>query len=238
MLRALAHPLSLLVLAGSFLIGVVLHGWVQSLVADRFGDRRPRLEGRIGIDPKRHVDPFGTVAVLLSGIGWGKPVDLPVGLRRRTAQVFVALSGPLVNLLLGVGTLLLWRALFGPAGGSKGGPAAFVAATQGPFLLLQQGITLSVTALSTAVLLFGLVQLYLGALTLVPLPPLDGGNLLFALGPRSPGWHKAQYQLVERNIGLVVLLVLLLIPIGGPIPLLPEVLDSILTPLVRVITGG
>jgi Zn-dependent protease len=237
-LRALAHPLSLLVLVAAFVVGIVLHGWVQALVADRFGDRRPRLEGRLNPSPKRHVDPFGAVAVLLSGVGWGRPVDLPTGFRRRTAQVVVALSGPLVNLLLGVGVLLLWRVGFGPVGSASGGPVAFLANQVGPFHFLQEGASLTETGLSSAVFLFGCVQLYLGALTLVPLPPMDGGNLLFALGPRSPGWHKAQHHLVERNIGLVALLALLLIPLGGNVPILPQVLDSVLTPLVRVITGG
>lgn len=235
MLRALAHPLSLLVLALAFVVGVVLHGWVQSLIADRFGDRRPRMEGRINVDPKRHVDPFGAVAVLLAGLGWGKPVDLPVGLRRRTAQLVVGLSGPLVNIALGVGVLALWRVLFGPAAGTG---VSYFATQAGPFYFLQHGASLSVDGASTSVFLFGCVQLYLGVLTLVPLPPLDGGNLLLALAPRTGGWQKAQYQLVERNIGVVALLALLLIPLGGPVPILPQVLDSILTPLVRVVTGG
>ncbi|MCW2544160.1 MAG: peptidase [Frankiales bacterium] len=238
MLRALAHPLSLLVLAASFLVGIVLHGWVQALVADRFGDRRPRLEGRLNPSPKRHVDPFGAVAALLSGVGWGRPVDLPTGIRRRTAQVVVALSGPAVNLALGAGILALWRVGFGPAGSASGGSVAYVATQVGAFGFLQQGTSLSVAGLPTAVFLFGCAQLYFGALTLVPLPPMDGGNLLFALGPRSPAWHKAQHHLVERNLGLVALLALLLIPLGGNVPILPQVLDSVLTPLVRVITGG
>lgn len=230
MLRALAHPLSLLVLLASFVVGVVLHAWVQALLADRFGDRRPRLEGRLRPDPQRHIDPFGAVAALLAGIGWGRPVDLPAGARRRTAQVVVALAGPMVNLGLGVGALALWRVAFGPAGGTGLGQI-------GAFFFLQHGASLAGDAASTTLLLFGFVQLYLGALTLFPLPPLDGGNLLLAVAPRTLGWQKAQYQLVERNLGVLALLVLLLIPLGGG-PILPEVLDSILTPLVRALTGG
>lgn len=233
MLRALAHPLSLLVLALAFVVGVVLHASVQAIVAGRFGDRRPRLEGRTRPDPARHLDPFGAVAVLLAGLGWGKPVDLPVGLRRRTAQVVVGLSGPLVNIALGLGVLALWGALFDAGSGIR----AFALIT-GPFYFLQHGASLSVDGASTAVFLFGCVQLYLGVLTLVPLPPLDGGHLLFALGPRTASWQKAEHQLVERNFGVVALLALLLIPLGGAVPILPQVLDSILTPLVRVVTGG
>jgi hypothetical protein len=56
-LRALAHPLSLLVLVGSFVVAVTLHGWVQALVARVFGDRRPSSERRTRPEPQRHLDP-------------------------------------------------------------------------------------------------------------------------------------------------------------------------------------
>ena len=79
---------------------------------------------------------------------------------------------------------------------------------------------------------------FVAALSLVPLPPLDGGRLLFALAPRTPGWQKAEYQLDERNIGVAVLLALLLIPLGGPQALLPVLLDTVVGPLVDLVTGG
>jgi membrane-associated protease RseP (regulator of RpoE activity) len=77
-----------------------------------------------------------------------------------------------------------------------------------------------------------------GLLSLVPIPPMDGGRLLFGLAPRTPGWQKAEYQLDERNIGIAVLLALLLIPLGGPQALLPTILDTLAGPLVRLVTGG
>ena len=86
--------------------------------------------------------------------------------------------------------------------------------------------------------MLGLMNVYVGALSLVPLPPLDGGRLLFALGPRTAGWQKAEYQLDERNIGVAVLLALLLIPLGGPQALLPTLLDTLAGPLVRLVTGA
>jgi membrane-associated protease RseP (regulator of RpoE activity) len=86
--------------------------------------------------------------------------------------------------------------------------------------------------------MLGLMHVYVGALSLVPLPPLDGGRLLFALAPRSPGWQKAEHQLDERGIGIAVLLALLLIPLGGPQALLPVLLDTIVGPLADLATGG
>jgi Zn-dependent protease len=224
-LYALAHPAALGVLLLSFVGGITLHGWVQSVVADRLGDRRPRQEGRVKPDPRRHLDPFGCVAAAISGLGWARPAEV-LDRRRRGAALAVTLAGPVANLLLGAGLLLAFRATadFGIDGGLAS--------------LLQHGVSLSPAPGQIALLLGGASQLYLGALSLVPLPPLDGGRLLFALSPRTPGWQKAQHYLVEQNIGIAVLLALLLIPLGGPLPLLPQVLDAVLGPLIKVLTGG
>jgi Zn-dependent protease len=140
----------------------------------------------------------------------------------------VSLAGPAVNIVLGAGLLLAWRFAYGP-----GDPFAF---TGGAAYVLQHGVELR--GLGDVLLLVGASQLYLGVLSLVPLPPLDGGRLLFGLAPRTHGWLRAEHQLVERNIGVAILLALLLIPLGGPVPLLPDLLDTVLSPLLRVLCGG
>jgi Zn-dependent protease len=220
-LRSLDDPFSFVVLVASYVIAVTAHGWLQSVVADRAGERRARLEGRLSPDPRRHVDPFGAVAGLIAGVGWAKPVELPPR-SRRGKLVTVALAGPAVNLVLGLGALVVCRVLVGAV------PASAT--------ILQYGVGGDVGP--RVALLFGLMNLYVGVLSLVPLPPMDGGRLLFGLGPRSPGWQKAEYYLVEQNVGLVALLVLLLLPLGGPQALLPMVLESIVEPLARLVTGG
>jgi Zn-dependent protease len=223
-LYALGDPLSLVLLVVSFLVALTLHGWVQCLVADRTGDRRPRLEGRLRPDPRHHVDPFGAVAGLISGLGWARPVDTPPR-SRRGAVLAVMLAGSVVNIVLGLACLLLFRVLAG-----AGLPAVSAS-------LLQHGTGGGALELR-ATLLFGLMNVYIGLLSLVPVPPLDGGRLLFALAPRTAGWQKAEYHLVEQNIGVAVVLVLLLLPLGGPQALLPTLLDIIVSPLVRLVTGG
>lgn len=160
----------------------------------------------------------------MSGLGWARPTPVR-DTRRRSLLWAVCLAGPAVNLLLGAATLLVWRFAYGP-----GDPLAGGAAYQ-----LQHGWPLDG---SWVLLLVGASQLYLGALSLVPLPPLDGGWLLFGLAPRTHGWQRAEHELVERNIGIVVLLALLVIPLGGPVPLLPQLLDTVLSPLLSALTGG
>ncbi len=228
MLYALAHPFSLLVLLTSFVVGISLHGWVQSVVADRLGDRRPRQEGRLQPDPRRQVDPIGAVGAGLAGLGWTRPVDIQ-DRKRRGAVLAVTLSGPAVNLILGAGLIVGFRFAYGAA------PLGNLPMAT----LLREGLPQGGGALgATALLLGGLSQLFLGGLSLIPLPPLDGGRLLFALGPRNPGWQKAEHYLIEQNIGVAVVLVLLLLPLGGGVPPLPALLEIVLRPLVTLLAGG
>ena len=160
----------------------------------------------------------------VSGLGWGVPVEIPR--RHAGSAVLVALAGPAVNLALGAAALLTFGIVYG---------GVDIAA---PSLLVQRGSESGGQPVELALLLVGLSQLALGVLSLVPLPPLDGGRLLFALAPRSRGWQQAEYRLVEQNIGLAVVLALLIIPLGGPQPLLPQLLDLVLAPLTKVLTGG
>jgi Zn-dependent protease len=226
-LYALAHPLSLVLLLLSFVVGITLHGWVQSLVADRLGDRRPRMEQRLRPDPQRQIDPIGAVAAALSGLGWVRPVELP-DRRRRGAVWLVALSGPATNLILGVGLLVGYRLLYGTVQVSD---LSYV---------LQHGLAISSSAFGeAALLLVGGSQVYLGALSLIPLPPLGGGRLLFSLAPLTQGWQKARYYLVEQNIGVGITLVLLIIPLGSRnTPLLLFVLDKVLQAPLKLVLGG
>ena len=224
MLFALAHPAALAVLVASFVIGLTLRGSVEALLARAFGDPRPAQEGRLKPDPRRQVEPFGVVAGLIGGLGWSRPVDL-LRPRRKGPLLAVTLGGPAVNVALGVGLLIAWRVTNGPGDPLNGGAARY----------LQTG---DLDLAGSALLLAGASQLYLGVLALVPLPPLEGGRLLFGLAPRTGGWLRAEYQLVERNIGVAVLLALLLIPLGGPVPVLPSLLDTFLSPLLSLQCGA
>ncbi len=219
MLYALGDPLSFLVLGVSFVVACTLAGWVQALVAGR----RPSSEGlpdprRLRPDPRVHLDPFGCVAAALTGLGWHRAVPLPRGSR----TTLVALAGPGVLLLVGGACLAGFGALEGQAEADTG--------------LLRSGVE-GLPVGPRVLLLVGLVHLFVGLLSLVPLPPLDGGRLLFARAPRSRGWQQAEDYLVNRNIGTVAVLVLLLLPLAGQQPLLLAVLSEVGRPLVRLLTG-
>jgi Zn-dependent protease len=219
-LYALADPLSFLVLVAAFVLACTLSGWTASLLA-RAGGRPLEDPSRRRPDPRRHLDPFGCVAAAITGVGWPRAVTAPRGASRGRGAL-VALGGPLVLLLVAAACLV--------------GAGLRTGAVEADTTVLQGGVS-GLPLLPRVLLLVGLVHLFVGLLGLVPLPPLDGGRLLFALAPRTLGWQRAEHQLVERNLGVAAVLVLLLLPLAGRLPLLLALLSAAGRPLVRLLTG-
>ncbi len=228
MLYALGTPLALVALLVGFVAGVVAHGTAQALTAARLGDRGAGA-GRTRPKPGRHLDPFGAIAAAIAGLGWGKPLELR---RQRFASpgrfVAAVLAGPVANLLLAAAAVGGYLALGGPLGPLGALPISGVV----------RGQLIPTDPAEQVLLLFGIENLGMALLSLVPLPPLDGGRLLFGLGPRSSGWQRAEYYLVEQNYGLVALLVLLVLPLGSGVPPLLYLLDTVARPLLGLIPGA
>lgn len=220
MLYALGDPVSFLLLLAATVVALTLHGWVSALVTARTGDGRLRPEGRLRPDPRRQIDPFGAIAALVGGAGWSARVRTP-DRRRRGALLASCLAGAVVLLVVGAAALLAFSLLGSVAVGS------------GSAQLLRSGVS-GLPLGQRALLLGGLVHLCDAVLSLVPLLPLAGGRLLFALAPRTRGWQQAEYQLGERNIGVAILLGLSLLAPG----LLFAVLGAFVDPLARLLTGG
>lgn len=87
------------------LVAFTVHEFAHAFVADRFGDTTPRSQGRLTLNPFAHLDPIGSLLLLITGFGWAKPVMInPYALERRNraAPMLVALAGPASNLLLAV----------------------------------------------------------------------------------------------------------------------------------------
>lgn len=151
------------------LLAVTLHEVAHGYAAERCGDPTARLLGRLTLNPLRHLDPIGTLALLLLGFGWARAVPVNPGNLRRTRQdmVLVALAGPGANLALAIFCALCLRwgvALTDP------GPSGAQA--------LQVGEPLTLMAA------FGLyINVILALFNLLPIPPLDGGRMLLNLLP-------------------------------------------------------
>ncbi|HEY2704943.1 MAG TPA: site-2 protease family protein [Candidatus Dormibacteraeota bacterium] len=84
-------------------MGFTFHELAHAVVAVRYGDSTPRAQGRISLDPRKHIDPLGFGLLLTVGFGWAKPVQFnPYVVRTRVQQGVVAAAGPLTNLFLAV----------------------------------------------------------------------------------------------------------------------------------------
>lgn len=236
MLYALRFPLSFVVLVVAFAVGLYLRGLAQRLVA---GGRRPawarNLTRRRTLGWLRPVvDPYGCVAAAIGGPGWGSPVEGGNFVRKPSRRVIgQLLAGPVVLAAMGVGALAAFRAWTGVDLQGElrwlqevydGGPA---------FLRPGSHIHYAVNFGQVALLLAGVEWLTMGILAIMPLPPLDGGKVLFALVPRTPGWQRAHYRLDEENWGTLILLILAL-PIFGE-PILVSFLSTMVDPLVGLI---
>ena len=178
------------------LFGITLHEAAHGYVARMFGDPTAYQAGRISLNPIRHVDPIGTIAVplfllfstkLLGGagmlFGWAKPVPVDWGRLRNPKRdmLWVALAGPASNLVMAVLWAISLRLLI--ANGAS--PDDFWV------LMAFAGIQ---------------INLVLMALNLFPLPPLDGGRIVFSLLPSHLAWKYAKLE----PYGLLILIVLML----------------------------
>lgn len=188
------------------LLAIVLHEIAHGYVAERLGDPTARMLGRLTLNPLKHIDPFGLVVLFLVGFGWARPV--PVNAlnfkRPRQDMVWVALAGPVTNLVLAGVSAVLLRLFFMvsldvPQLGS-------VASTMGEPLILMAGFSLY-------------INLLLAALNLLPVPPLDGGRVVSGLLPEA----QAQWLARVEPFGFFILIVLVFVTPLWDKALLPAV---------------
>lgn len=197
MLFVLNQPAILLGLAVGILVGIEVHNLAQLGAARLLGDSTARREGFDTLDPRKHFSPYSVVAILLVGYGWAQPVPVAEQWRQhRFRATAILAAGPAAYLVLAILSLLALRAT----------PHAQFVLFTGPSGFAQ-------------VVLYYVAETFVTLLvvSLIPVPPLDCGRAIFLLGPVTPGWQRARYQLEQNNVGLAIVLVLLLLPLllGG-----------------------
>lgn len=96
-----ANPISFFIWFFALLVAVSVHEFAHALIADRLGDPTPRVNGRLTLNPLAHLDPIGTLLLLLTRFGWGKPVPIdPYNLENpRRDAALISLAGPASNLI-------------------------------------------------------------------------------------------------------------------------------------------
>jgi Zn-dependent protease len=187
---------TIVLLAVPVVFAITLHEAAHGYAAKTFGDRTAELQGRITLNPLKHVDPVGTILVpgvlLLAAklgapplvFGWAKPVPVNFGNLRNPKRdmLWVAAAGPGANLGMAILWALLLKAAIAP-----GAPASAPLA-----LMANMGVS---------------VNLVLFALNLLPVPPLDGGRIAVSLLPASAAraWSRLEPYGLFVVLGLLAL---------------------------------
>lgn len=195
----------------TLIIAFTIHEFAHGFLADRFGDPTPRLQGRLTLNPLKHLDIFGSLMLLLTGFGWAKPVQIDTEAIRRNNKagvMLVSFIGPFSNFLLAlIGALLLkipgittirWWVI--------------------PFFLSQ----------------FIWINLSLLIFNLVPLAPLDGEKVVEYFIPDSmlPAWNNVQ------QYGMQILLICFLILPYLNIDVFGKILSPLISGLYYWLVGG
>lgn len=190
-------PLAFFMLVVAIIFAFSLHEYAHALAADLQGDRLPRAMGRLSLNPAKHLDPLGTIMLLVAGFGWAKPVEFrPSALAsKRFGAAIVALAGPLMNLLLAV------------------------AAAFGAVAMVKAGVD-PLSSFVTFMVYFVSINVLLAVFNLIPLPPLDGSRLLTIFLP--PAKQKVIYFLDQY--GMLILLALVLF---GGLAFIGDIADSV-----------
>ena len=176
------------IIALAFIVGLVsaitIHEAAHAFVAYRLGDPTAKLAGRLTLNPVSHLDPIGTLALLIVGFGWGKPTPFdPFNLRNvKRDSALISAAGAVSNFILATVLSL-------------------------PYLIayFTNSVNLTIVNLYQLLSPIILINLLLGVFNLIPVHPLDGFKVLAGLLPRD--WYRDFVQ--TERYGIFILLLLL-----------------------------
>ena len=188
--------INLLSRAAVLLLLLPVHEYAHARVSYALGDPTAANDGRLDLNPLVHLDPVGSLLMLLVGIGWAKPVPVDPRYYKnpRRDMVITAMAGPLANLIMGFLFLILAQVSLGfwVRGYYNG---ANVDTLYYMVLILQTIASISVS---------------LAVFNLLPVPPLDGWKMMGAVLPGRTYW---KIMSKEREIGMIFMLLILFTPV-------------------------
>ncbi len=204
---------TLLTLPG-VIIALSFHEFAHAFVADRLGDPTPRNQGRLTLDPLKHIDPVGIFLLIFAHMGWGKPVQINPNnfskVSKEKGEALVALAGPVMNFILAFILMIIFYAMI-----------VFIPGT---------GVLNSLKAINvmnvviTMIYYAIVVNIGLGVFNLIPIPPLDGSKIFLRFLPyRAQRW-------IDEHMEIISIIFLLLF--------VTDALSYITTPIISVIMKG
>lgn len=182
------NPALAIAWVAAIFIALTVHEFSHALVAKWRGDRTAELAGRLTLNPISHIDVMGLIPLLLFGFGWAKPVPFnPYNLKNpKWDSVLIALAGPASNLVLAIIAAFIMR------------------------LLVLFGVLSSLNLVVVFFFLMIIINLFLMIFNLIPIHPLDGSKLVFALLD-APKYKQVRDFIAVKGPQLLMILVFLAI---------------------------
>ena len=191
---------TLIYVVPAIIITVTLHELAHGWVSYKFGDPTPKLDGRLSLNQLHHLDPIGTIALLLVGFGWAKPVHIDPRYYKdaKTGIVWTAFAGPLMNFIIAFVAIFLFNLLL-----------------KLPVSIFSSKIMIQIFIYLVVLMQYiALISLGQAIFNLIPLPPLDGSKILYGVLPDSVYFNIMKY---ENWLSLILFLVLFSGILDGPL---------------------
>lgn len=182
--------LELIICMLALLPALTFHEWAHGYSAYRLGDNTAKYDGRLSMNPLDHIDPIGTLMLLLVGFGWAKPV--PINTRNfkkpRRDIAITSLAGPLMNFIVAFISVLLMVLC--------------------EYVFARISVSVATYTVITNIFFYSaMFNIGLGTFNLIPLPPLDGSNILMCILPNKLAmeYSKIKYYSHYIFIALIIL---------------------------------
>jgi len=179
------NPIIALAFIAGLVLGITIHEASHAFVAYRLGDPTAKLAGRLTLNPASHLDLIGTLALLIVGIGWGKPTPFdPFNLRNiKRDSALISVAGAVSNFIL-----------------------AIILSIPYLFFYFTGNLSVTINSIYQVISIIIWLNLILGVFNLIPVHPLDGFKVLAGLLPRD--WY---YDFIQtERYGIFILLFLLI----------------------------
>jgi len=207
-LNFISQPFFAVMVLVGLLLAITIHEFAHAWMANRLGDPTAKNLGRLTLNPLKHLDPIGTLFLLIAGFGWGKPVPFnPSNLKKDSDEVKIALSGITANFLLALVLGIPLRV------------ATLMHLTIDNYLWLQ------------ALEIIVEMNLVLIAFNIIPIPPLDGSKVILPFLNYSA-------RLRFEQIGPLLLLALIVLGGLSEMPLIVRFMEPIIRVLSFVVKGS